>query len=118
MDESVSFHKKLHRDYNLVYIPTMEFNTLNIRYEADGLCLLGLGLRFFDKCGHALLHVLERTLPEDNNAIQAQVTLGVDGDGNGYQLLWKIAKMNIPVFDTIKPIAIPKWPGCIHRFAK
>ena len=26
--------------------------------------------------------------------------------------------MNIPIFDITKPISIPKWPGCIHRFAK
>ena len=26
--------------------------------------------------------------------------------------------MNIPIFDVTKPVAIPKWPGCIHRYAE
>ena len=86
----------------------MEFEALNIEYEADGLCLLGLGLRLFDKCGRALLQVLGQTLPEDNKAIQAQVTSVVNGDGNWCKLLWNIVKMNIPIFDITKPVAIPK----------
>ena len=96
----------------------MEFEALKIEYEADGICLPGLDLRLFEKCGRALLQVLERTLPEDNKTIQAQVTLAVDGDDNGYKHLWNIAKMNIPIFDVTKSVSIPKWPGCIHRFAK
>ena len=59
MDEFVSFYKKLRRDCILFYIPLMEFEALNITYEADGLCLPGLGLRLFEKCGRALLQVLE-----------------------------------------------------------
>ena len=62
--------------------------------------------------------VLERILPADNSAIQAHVTSSIDGDGNGYQLLWNIAKLNIPIFDPTKLFSFPKWPGCIHRFAR
>ena len=65
----------------------MEFEALNIEYEADGLFLPGLGLRLFEKCGRALLKVLEYTLPEDNKAIQAQVTSVVDRDDNRYKLM-------------------------------
>ena len=96
----------------------MEFEALNIEYEVDGLCLSGLGIRLFEKCGRTLLQVLEQTLRDDNKAIQAQVTSTVNGDGNGYKLLWNIAKMNIPIFDTTKPLVIPKCPGCIQRFAE
>ena len=91
MDEFVSFYRKLRRDCSLVCIPPMEFEALNNAYEADGLCLPGIGLRLFEKCGRALLQVFERTLPEDNKAIYTQVTSGVEGNGNGYQLLWNIA---------------------------
>ena len=68
MDEFVSFYKKLRSDCNLVYIPLVEFEALNIKYEADGLCLPGLGLRLIEKCDRALIQVLERALPEDNKA--------------------------------------------------
>ena len=47
--------KKLCRDCTHVHISLMEFEALNIEYEADGLCLPGLGLRLFEKCGRALL---------------------------------------------------------------
>ena len=65
-----------------------------------------------------ITQVLEQTLLEDNKAVQAQVTSAVDGDGNGCKLLWNIAKMSIPIFDVTNPVAIPKWPGGIHCFAK
>ena len=57
-------------------------------------------------------------MPEDDKAIQAQITSGIDGEGNGYQLLWNIAKLNVPIFDPTKPVSCPKWPGCIHRLAQ
>ena len=118
MDKFVSYYRKLCRECTHIHISLMESEVINIEYEADGLCLPGLGLRLFGKCGRALLQVLDRALPDDNKAIQAQVTSAVDGDGNGYKLLWNIATMNIPIFDVIKPVSIPKWTGCIHRFRK
>ena len=105
MYESVSFYRRLRQDCNLFSIFPMEFEALSIEYEADGLCFPGLGLQLYGKYGHALLlQVLERTLPEDNKAIQAQVTSGIDGEGNGYQLLWIIDRLNIPIFYTTQSL--------------
>ena len=53
----------------------MEFEALNIEYEADGLCLSGLGLRLFEHCSHAMLQVLaeKKRMQEIFNRMKAEV---------------------------------------------
>ena len=47
-------------------IPITPFNAIKVENGAAGLCLPGLGITGYNKCGRALLRVLEHLVPDDD----------------------------------------------------
>ena len=89
-------------------IPITPFNAIKVENGAAGLCLPGLGITGYNKCGRALLHVVTHLVPDDDN-IAAQVKTVRAGSKNGYELLFRLGESVAGLFDATIFLNPPRW---------
>ena len=81
-------------------LPLMPFRGIKVEAGAPGLCIPGLGTRIYELCARYLFQVVERLLPNDDDAqIRSVVELVRTNGGNGFELLFRIGREVIGIFD-------------------
>ena len=99
-------------------IPITHFDAITLDYGCHGLCLPGLAYRLYIKCGNILFKILRKVFPSSDRAIQAQIDTVADDSTDGYELLWAVTQLIIPIFDITQPVILPRHTQCIHRNAR
>ena len=95
---------------------TQDFEHVETRFRAKGLCLPGLGRLVYKAMGGNLLELVVRTLPTRFHEVHAQVNV-VRGDcRNGYDLLWRVGTLICPVWNVSEPPSKPAWCDDIWRY--
>ena len=69
----------------------------------------GLGTQCYHECASALFELLPRLLPSSNAEIQAKLSSVRVESKNGYDLLWHVLELTVPVFDLTVPLPQPTW---------
>ena len=91
-------------------IPLTPFVAICIEYGPHGLIPAGMGVNWYSQCGLALMRLLPQLLPENNAAVQAHVQHIENGTSNGYELLWALSSVVLPIFDLSRSLPEPTWP--------
>lgn len=107
--DAVEFYDKfqgLSHDY---LIPLMPFDAVRLGNNFEGLFVPGLGTQRYHECASALFELLPRLLPTSNAEIQSKLASVRVESKNGYDLLWRVLELTVPVFDPTVPIQQPTY---------
>ena len=107
--DAVEFYDKfqgLSHDY---LIPLMPFDAIRLGNNFEGLFVPGLGTQRYHECASALFELLPRLLPTSNAEIQSKLASVRVESKNGYDLLWRVLELTVPVFDPTVPIQQPTY---------
>ena len=108
MDDAVEFYDKF-QELSHAYLPLMPFDAVRLGNNFEGLFVLGLGMQRYHECASALFELLPRPLPSSNAEIQAKLSSVRVESKNGYNLLWRVLELTVPVFDPTVPLQQPTW---------
>ena len=107
--DAIEFYDKfqgLSHDY---LIPLMPFDAIRLGNNFEGLFVPGLGTQRYHECASALFELLPRLLPTSNAEIQSKLASVRVESKNGYDLLWRVLELTVPVFDPTVPIQQPTY---------
>jgi len=90
-------------------IPLMPFDAVRLGNNFEGLFVLGLGTQRYQECASALFELLPRLLPTSNAEIQSKLASVRVESKNGYDLLWRVLELTVPVFDLTVPLQQPTY---------
>jgi hypothetical protein len=107
--DAIEFYNKfqgLSHDY---LIPLMPFDAVRLGNNFEGLFVPGLGTQRYQECASALFELLPRLLPTSNAEIQSKLASIRVESKNGYDLLWRVLELTVPVFDPTVPLQQPTY---------
>ena len=87
----------------------MLFDAIRLGNNFEGLFVPGLGTQCYHECASALFELFPRLLPSSNAEIQAKLSSVRAESKNGYDLLWRVLELTVPVFDPTVPLQQPTW---------
>jgi hypothetical protein len=89
----------------------MALDAINLNTGFVGLCPLGLGLPRYPEIASVLMEVICRLLPTTDSQVSSLVSVVCPESNNGYDLLWRVLELMVPVFDPSMQISAPIWLG-------
>ena len=107
--DAVAFYESLQQVSTSYLLPVMQFDTICLANNYEGLFPPGLGTDDYCECCSAMLKVLPRLIPTSDYEIKAKLSGVRNTSWNGYDLLWRILELFVPGFDPTIPIAQPIW---------
>ena len=87
----------------------MPFDAIQLGNNSEGPFVPRLGTQRCHECASALFELLPRLLPSSNAEIQAKLSSVRVESKNGYDLLWRVLKLTVLVFDPTVPHQQPTW---------
>jgi len=109
MHDAVEFYDKFQELSHAYLIPLMPFDAVRLGNNFEGLFVPGLGTQRYHECASALFELLPRLLPTSNAEVQAKLSSVRVESKNGYDLLWRVLELTVPVFDPTVPLQQPTW---------
>ena len=109
MHDAVEFYDKFQELSHAFLIPLMPFDAVRLGNNFKGLFVPGLGTQRYHECASALFELRPRLLPTSNAEVQAKLSSVRVESKNGYDLLWQVLKLTVPVFDPTVPLQQPTW---------
>ena len=104
MHDAVEFYDKFQELSHAYLIPLMPFDAVRLGNNFEGLFVPGLGTLRYHECASALFELLPRLLPTSNAEVQAKLSSVRVESKNGYDLLWRVLELMVPVFDPTLPL--------------
>ena len=103
---------------NVAIVP---FGAIMISLGKRGLCPPGLGNSKYHEMSRALYNCLRSgIIPVAATRLNSVARMVGNNSGNGYDLLWNILVLTLPVFDPMVRAHFPSWEDqdrCVHKFA-
>ena len=87
----------------------MPFHAVYLGNNFEGLFVPGLGTQRYHEYVSALFELLPRLPPTPNAEVQAKLSSVRVESKNGYDLLWRVLELTVPVFDPTLPLQQPTW---------
>jgi hypothetical protein len=109
MHNAVEFYDKFQELSHAYLIPLMPFDAIRLGNNFEGLFVPGLGMQRYHEYTSALFELLPRLLPTSNAEVQAKLSSVRVKSKNGYDLLWRVLKLTVLVFDPTVPLQQPTW---------
>ena len=109
MHDAVDFYDKFQELSHAYLIPLMPFDAVRLGNNSEGLFVPGLGTERYHECATVLFELLPRLLPTSNAEVKAKLSSVCVESKNGYDLLWHILELMVPVFDPTVPLHQPTW---------
>ena len=106
---AVEFYDKFQGISHDYLIPLMPFDAVCLVNNFEGLFVPGLGTQRYHECASALFELLPRLLPTSNAEIQSKLASVRVESKNGYDLLWRVLELTVPVFDPTVPLQQPTY---------
>ena len=111
MKARVNFYDKLQKTSGLFLLPLMLFDAINITMGFEGLCPPGLGLPRYEEIASVLMEILPCLLPDRDSQVTSMVAVVRAKSNNGFDLLWQVLELVVPVFDLSMQISPLTWMG-------
>ena len=103
---------------NVVIVP---FDAITLKLGKKSLCQRGLGTSMYLEMSRALYNCLRSgIIPTGATRLNSVARMVGNNSGNGYELLWNLLVLTLPVFDPMVRAHFPLWEEqdqCVHRFA-
>ena len=92
---------------NVAIVP---FGEITLKLGKQGLCPPGLGTSMYLEMSRALYNCLRAgIIPTGAMRINSVARMVGDNSGNGYELLWNLLVLTLPVFDPMVRAHFPLW---------
>jgi hypothetical protein len=121
VDDVVSFYDRLQEvsmGYSLALMP---FDAIVLKNKFEGLCPPGLGLIRYAAMSKGFMELLPWLIPVTLSPQVSAVLASVRYESsNGYDYLWRVLELAVPVFDPTVTITVPSWADAddIFHFAQ
>lgn len=110
MNSFVAWHNSIRRelkDYGIFLTP---ISAVRMSCGAAGLCLPGLGSYRWQKAGELLFNILLKVVVKNTETLALMTLESKKEDGNGFQLLWRLGRQIVKIWDKSAHVPPPKWP--------
>ena len=105
MEDIFFWYRQVRVEAAMFCIPIMPFDGIVLEYNDDVLCVPGMGVHMYAKCGAAFLHILRKTLPLQ---LSRELTALRTTAKNGYEFLWHVLQHTMEMLD--EEITVPRPP--------
>jgi hypothetical protein len=105
----VEFYNAFQKTSAIYLLPVMPFDCISLRMGFEALCPPGLGMQRYATIARVLMEILPKILPCSNTQINLIVNMVRRVSGNGYDLMWRVLELLVPVFDPAIPVKLPRW---------
>ena len=117
----VSFYTKFQHAVLSFGVALVPFDAIEIELGHTGLCPPGLGSTRYREMSRALFTTLQNdVLPTDARTVNLFSMLE-NSTRDGYELLWLVFTLSVPVFDPSLMVTFPDWfdeDQCVFQFAQ